>query len=74
MQGQEAPKSNVVSLFNTKQKTAQNDDAGGQAPMPTGDKESFTDVMARNMKNQERMAKERASANKSVLRSYRIKH
>jgi hypothetical protein len=31
-------------------------------------------VMARNKANLERIAKERANANKSVLRSYRIKN
>lgn len=74
MQGQETPKSNVVSLLNARKKDGQNPAESAQAPLPADENESLADVMARNMKNQERMAKERASANKSVLRSYRIKH
>ena len=35
--------------------------------------ETFEEVAARNKKNAERMARERAATNKSVLRSYRIK-
>jgi hypothetical protein len=34
----------------------------------------FEDVMTKNARNKERLAKERANANKSVLKSYRIKH
>ena len=36
-------------------------------------KESFSDVMRRNLENAERMRQERLKANKSVLRSYNIK-
>ena len=34
---------------------------------------SFEEIMKRNKENAERMARERNSGNKSVLRSYRIK-
>lgn len=35
---------------------------------------SFEEVQEYNRKNEERLRKERLQANKSVLRSYRIKH
>lgn len=34
---------------------------------------SFEEIMKRNKENEDRLRKERAQANKSVLRSYRIK-
>jgi hypothetical protein len=74
MQGQDTQKSNVVSLFNARKKEDETSANQQDSTISSADEESFTDVMARNMKNQERMAKERANANKSVLRSYRIKH
>lgn len=40
----------------------------------SGEEPSFEDVMRRNEENNQRIAKERANANKSVLRTYRIKH
>ena len=69
MQGNQ-PKQNVVSIFARREK----DEAVGA---PTEAEEAapvFDDVMSKNSKNAERLAKERANANKSVLRSYRIKH
>lgn len=74
MQGQDTQKSNVVSLFNSRKKEDETPANLQSSTASAADEESFADVMARNMKNQERMAKERANANKSVLRSYRIKH
>jgi hypothetical protein len=79
MQGQDTQKTgNVVSLFARRQKSESAETAQADASQPEPDKdpngESFEDVMARNAKNKERMEKERNSANKSVLRSYRIKH
>jgi hypothetical protein len=71
MQGQDTPKQNVVSLFGNRDKV----EATGQEP--TADAEALvalSDIMSKNAKNAERVAKERANANKSVLRSYRIKH
>lgn len=35
---------------------------------------SFAELEQRNAENKERMEKERSTANKSVLRSYRIRH
>lgn len=75
-QGQETPSANVVSLFGNRQKAAQSAATTDEAEKTSADEqkgESFLDVMTRNAKNAERMAKERANANKSVLRSYRIK-
>lgn len=73
MQGQDTQKSNnVVSLFSAREK-AKSTEAEVEAKEPEN-QESFADVMNRNQKNKERLEKERASANKSVLRSYRIKH
>jgi hypothetical protein len=62
---------NVVSLFAAKNKAK---DAESKVEVKAEDQESFSDVMERNMKNKERIEKERLNANKSVLRSYRIKH
>ncbi len=66
---------NVVSLFKRKAAavtTAEQKDATAEAAPQQG--ESFEEVMARNARNRERMAKERNTANKSVLRSYKIKN
>lgn len=72
MQGQDTQKTNVVSLFAARHKA--DGDVDATANMTAEEKESFNDVMERNRKNKERMEKERLSANKSVLRSYRIKN
>lgn len=59
---------NVISLFSKREEK--------KAEQTSVQKEDV-DLLAiaeRNRKNDERVAKERASANKSVLRSYRIKH
>ena len=76
MQSQDTQKTNVVSLFNSRQKgeldhASSFSDANGDGGEP---EESFENIMERNLKNKERLAKERANANKSVLRSYRIKN
>ncbi|MEN9834682.1 MAG: hypothetical protein RL011_875 [Pseudomonadota bacterium] len=77
MQGHDTDKqSNVVSLFTGREKPAvksgaESDLEAAQKAVETPDLE---DVMTKNARNQERMAKERANANKSVLKSYRIKH
>jgi len=72
MQSQDTGKSaKIVSLFDSREK--QKAEAEQNAADLVGE-ESFTDVVAKNMKNKERLEKERANANKSVLRSYRIKH
>lgn len=57
-------KNKVISLF-AKREKKQEEEAEG---------ETFEQTMERNKKNAERVVKERADANKSVLRSYRIKH
>jgi hypothetical protein len=62
--------SNVVSLFQRREQQAQ---AAASAPVEKKE-ETFEEIAARNKKNADRMAKERANANKSVLRSYRIKN
>ena len=70
MQRSETQTDNVVSIFarreNTEEKKASKKDGS--------DEESFGDIMERNAKNSERMRRERNNANKSVLKSYRIKH
>lgn len=76
MQGQDTEKSsNVVSLFGNRanQPTSESLDTA-PATKTEAEAEEFKDVISKNMKNRERLAKERANANKSVLRSYRIKH
>ena len=70
--------SKVVSLFEARKNLAEK--ASTQAtetPVPEeelqADEESFESVMRKNNANKERMRQERLKANKSVLRSYRIK-
>ncbi|MBM4250443.1 MAG: hypothetical protein FJ146_00550 [Deltaproteobacteria bacterium] len=77
MQGHDTDKqSNVVSLFTVRDKSAAKavDQADAEMASNTPETPAFDDVMTKNARNQERMAKERANANKSVLKSYRIKH
>lgn len=69
-QGTQANEStNVVSLFGARNRVAEVKADGDKK-----DEESFEEIQSRNLKNKERLAKERNSANKSVLRSYRIKN
>lgn len=56
--------SNVVNIFEKREK---------KADSKADNETSFAEQMERNRKNKERIAKERAEKNKSVLRSYRIK-
>jgi len=70
MQGQESQGPKVVSIFSKKDDKEIKKSASDSPENPT----SFSDIMRQNQKNKERLEKERASANKSVLRSYRIKH
>jgi hypothetical protein len=76
MQGQETQNENVISLFSARKAEAQPQAAAEGEKAAEGDKpaESFEEIMRRNQANKDRMAKERSSANKSVLRSYRIKN
>jgi hypothetical protein len=73
MQGSGTQPANVVSMFASRQAQERKaaDDAKDEAPIETP---SFDDVMSKNQKNKERLEKERLAANKSVLRSYRIKN
>lgn len=72
MQGSNTQNENVVSLFAARNKGKESSDEVKASEDQK--EESFADVMAKNMKNKERMEKERLNANKSVLRTYRIKH
>jgi hypothetical protein len=77
MQGHDTDKqSNVVSLFTAREKPAvkSSADATSEVEEKAAESAKFEDVMTKNARNQERLAKERANANKSVLKSYRIKH
>lgn len=58
---------NAINMFEAKRKREKEE--GSSAA-----EESFAEIAERNKKNAERLAKERAQANKNVLRSYRIKH
>jgi hypothetical protein len=62
----------VVSLFESRKKESSSSANGvtGQAADPNS---LFLEAMQRNAENRERLRSERAKANKSVLRSYRIK-
>lgn len=62
----------VVSLFESRKKEESATVNG--SPSETTDPNSlFLEAMRRNAENRERLKSERAKANKSVLRSYRIK-
>jgi hypothetical protein len=85
MQDQESQGTKVVSIFSkktgkeeTKKKSSESVDSQESkdklASSPQETPPGFNDVMKQNQLNKERLEKERASANKSVLRSYRIKH
>lgn len=75
MQGQNTSDSKVVSLFANRGKDKDKDESAKAASEDKSEgPSSFEEVMKQNQKNKERMEKERLSANKSVLRSYRIKH
>lgn len=74
MQTQDTQASNVVSLFQRREQQAQAASTEGVEASDKKEGESFQEIAERNKKNAERMAKERANANKSVLRSYRIKN
>jgi hypothetical protein len=75
MQGQDTQKTdNVVSLFSNREKAKEASASESATSELPEDPEAFKDVMSKNAKNKERLEKERANANKSVLRSYRIKH
>ena len=75
MQGHDTHKqSNVVSLFNARDKAANEETAVEKADEIVVKDAEFEDIMTKNARNKERLAKERANANKSVLKSYRIKH
>lgn len=58
---------NVVSIFRKEKKSE------GLASESVMDKSfTFEDIVERNMKNSERMKKDRLKANKDVARSYRL--
>jgi hypothetical protein len=59
---------NVISLTRkTQEKKSDTTDVENSAE-PT-----FEEIMRRNMENRDRMARERAKANQSVIKSYRLK-
>lgn len=58
---------NVISLFSSQPKKVVG------AAESIQQEESFEDVMKRNQSTKERLRKERNQANKSVIRSYRLK-
>lgn len=57
----------VISLFDAKRKVSEEEEESTEGM-------TFKEIAERNHKNAERLRKERNQANKSVLRSYRIKH
>ncbi len=61
---------NVISLS---AKKAEKKDPDAKDEQLQEEAMTFEEIQARNRKNAERVAKERSQANKSVLRSYRIK-
>jgi hypothetical protein len=70
MRSPEEQKVKVVSLLD-KRKQADAAEAGTTTPE---EELTFEEIMRRNQANLDRMRRERLNANKSVLRSYRIKN
>ena len=69
--------SNVISLFEARKKVNTCELMAGDNLSENQDEVSeqdFHSVQERNMRNQQRLIKERLNANKSVLKSYRIKN
>lgn len=68
--------SNVVSIFAAKSSLdEQREEVADQASQKkvSNEEHDFADVVRRNQQIAERMRKERQKANRSVLRSYRLK-
>lgn len=63
---------NIIDMFTNKSKDKSFEQMAKEDDIEEG--ETFADIVARNMANKERIARERKNANKSVLRSYRIKN
>ena len=63
-------RSNVISIFRKNNAHSQRDD---QSDNRLSENELFSVVMRKNAENEKRIKKNRSKANKSVLRSYRIK-
>ena len=63
-------KDNVISLFNRDKKNKAKEKLGDEQQDGA---ELFADVIRRNSETMERLRMERNKANRSVLRSYRIK-
>jgi hypothetical protein len=59
----------VLSLFKAKEKQEEKK----ESTIDPETLDTFEQIMKRNRENEERQKRERAQANKSVLRSYRIK-
>ena len=70
--------SNVISLFEARKKASTSELMASDNLAENHDDETaeqdFHSVQERNMRNQQRLIKERLNANKSVLKSYRIKN
>lgn len=69
----------VVSLLSKKQEKAEaaaveNDPAAAKSKEELDSEAYFADVQKKNKEKEDRIRKEKLAANKSVLRSYRIKH
>ena len=64
-------KNNVVSIF---RKDSDNQkDSKKRKEEDSEERNSFLDIIRKNMDNRARMAKDRAKANQSVIRSHRLK-
>jgi hypothetical protein len=66
--------SKVISLFSVRKAQAEAKADETAELKPEESAESFFDSMRKNGENAERLRKERLNANKSVLKSYRIKN
>jgi len=65
---------NVISLFAPRDDAKKKPTISKEAtPTEASEDGTFEEIALRNMANQERLKRERLNANKSVLRSYRIK-
>ena len=69
----ENDKNNVVSIFAARQKSEATK-KDNQEEKDGSLEDLFEDIIRRNLQNSDRQKKDRNKANKSVLRSYRIKN
>jgi hypothetical protein len=70
IQRKEISMSKVINFFQAKRELENKE----EDEVPQEEQLSFEEIIKKNERNKERIRKERSQANRSTLRSYRIKH